>query len=209
MPVQDYFKHKGYVDVNTVRHEHFLWMGIPLEGKTVFETGAGIGDHTEWLLKQKVAHVYVNEARSESVEYIRKRFADDTRVTVLPGNLEVCLEQPEFALSVDLVYCYGTLYHLANPREVLLQLSMIGEMLALELLAGDGNLNGAYKESADDPSQSFTGNGYRPLQQDVTQWLMAAFEYVYLPSQPVPGGRSVWIAAHAPIMNPRLAEVED
>lgn len=44
---QDNFRTPRYTILNQVRWEAFLRLGISLEGKTVFEPAAGIGDQTE------------------------------------------------------------------------------------------------------------------------------------------------------------------
>src|SRR5207247_9580540 len=77
--------------LNQLRWFHFLSMGIPLAGKTVFEPGAGIGDQTQWLLNQGAKHIYVNDGRPDNLQVIRDRFGDDPRLTFVQGDLERCL----------------------------------------------------------------------------------------------------------------------
>lgn len=54
------FRTERYHALNKARWEHFLSMGIPIEGKAIFEPGAGIGDQTEWLLNQGAKYIWVN-----------------------------------------------------------------------------------------------------------------------------------------------------
>src|SRR5262245_26453861 len=92
-------------------------MDLPIEGKTIFEPGAGIGDQTEWLLEQGAKHVWVQDGREDNVAAIRERFGfgEDERVTVLPaGDLEKCLPDIDIPF-VDLVFCYGVYYHIRDP----------------------------------------------------------------------------------------------
>src|SRR4051812_26674511 len=108
------FRNPRYELLNECRWTHFVSMGLPLAGQTIFEPGAGIGDQTEWLLSQGVKHIHVNDGRPDNLDIVRERFGSDPRVTFVEGNLEKCLGDPGFHFKVDFVFCYGVYYHLSD-----------------------------------------------------------------------------------------------
>ena len=103
------FRTGRYALLNKCRWDHFLRMGLSVQGKTVFEPGAGVGDQTEWLLKQDPRQIFVNDGRKKNLEIVHERFGNDPRVSYHEGDLETCL--PSFTFHVDFIYCYGVYYH--------------------------------------------------------------------------------------------------
>ena len=179
------FRTERYAKLNQVRWEHFLSMEISLVGKTVFEPGAGIGDQTEWLLGQGVRHIWVQDGRECNVEVILERFRDDKRVTILPatdiesGIIDHAQEVP----FVDLIFCYGVYYHIADRPPtfpVLHELARMGEMIVLDYLVGNDN---EADYGYDNPSTSINRKGFRPYPETMLSALNEVFGYGYSPKR--------------------------
>lgn len=175
------FRTERYTVLNNLRWELFLKMGLPLTGKTVFEPGAGIGDQTGWLLEQGVKHIHVNDGRAENLQFIQDRFKNDPRLSFVLGNIEECLDWPEFKFTVDLVFCWGVYYHINDPISdfrVMRQLSAIGPTIAFDYLEGSD-----YTESYhyDSPSTSVSRLATRPKTETLVSGLKDVWGYVYLP----------------------------
>ncbi len=187
--------------LNAMRWETFLSLGIPIEGKTIFEPGAGIGDQTQWLLDRGAKHVVVNDGREGNLEVIRERFGTDQRLKYLLGDLE--RELVWASEKVDLVFCWGVYYHLNESFPafpIMKGLANIGKTIVLDYLEGE-DLEISY--GYDNPSTSLSRFAFRPR----TETLMKALKYVwghaYLPKKqlewvdPVaPETRLIAVASH-------------
>ena len=205
------FRTSRYASLNEARWKHFLWMGIKLAGKRLFEPGAGIGDQTQWLLAQGASHIYVNDGRPENLEYIQKRFEGDSRLTFVQGELEKCLDEPQFQFQVDFIYCYGVYYHLNESLEdmnIMRKLSRIGPTIAFDFLVGT-NKPAFY--GYDNPSTSLSQWGIRPETSTLMQKLKEVWGYAYLPKEQLPWKdpensepRLIGIASRVPLNNPNL-----
>ncbi len=198
--------------LNAMRWETFLSLGIPIEGKTIFEPGAGIGDQTEWLLRQGAKHVYVNDGRSGNLDVIRGRLGIDHQVTFVLGDLEHCLVYPEFQFKADLVFCWGVYYHLRESFPafpIMKGLANIGETIVLDYLEGEDN---EHHYGYDNPSVSFSGFAFRPRTETLMKALKYIWGYSYLPKKqlewvdPVaPETRLIAVASHVSLDdNPNL-----
>ena len=167
-----------YLRHNARRMEHLSSLGLALHNKSVLETGAGIGDHSHFFLDRK-CQVTITEAREDNLRVLRERYPDE-RVMALD------LESPtEGAIEPhEIVYCYGTLYHINDPVSTLNYLAdHCTQMLLLESCVsfGDADRVLTVPEPQENVSQAFSGTGSRPTRQQVLQTLQAKFDYVYLP----------------------------
>jgi len=210
---QENFRTERYAKLNQVRWDHFLSIGIPLEGKTIYEPGAGIGDQTEWLLSQGVAHIWVQDGRECNADVIAQRFAFDSRVTVLPdADLESGLLDPAQQIPfVDLIFLYGVYYHIADRPPtfpVLHELAGMGEMIALDYLAGNDN---EVDYGYDNPSTALNQKGFRPYPETVLSALNDVWGYGYSPikqlewTDPLAAEtRLIAVGSHLLIDNPNL-----
>jgi SAM-dependent methyltransferase len=168
----DYLRH------NARRQEHLASLGIPVGGKSVLEVGAGIGDHTHYFL-DRGCRVTITEARDENLRLLRKRYPSmDIR--------RLDLENPCALIGApfDVVYCYGTLYHLSNPASAIQSLSdNCSSLLLLETCVSFGNEISVnpVSENQRNPSQAFSGTGCRPTRPWVMRELQKYFEFVYVP----------------------------
>jgi hypothetical protein len=179
------FRTERYAKLNQVRWDHFLSMGIPLKGKTVFEPGAGIGDQTEWLLSQDVLHVWVQDGRECNRDVIDDRFRSNRRVTVLPAlDLERHFLDPLDQIPfVDLIFCYGVYYHLADrppTYDILRELAGMGELIALDYLAGNDN---EVDYGYDNPSTALNQKACRHRPETLLKALNDIWGYGYSPKR--------------------------
>lgn len=217
-----------YLRHNQRRLEHLASLGLPLADRSVLEVGAGIGDHTSFFL-DRGCRVLCTEGRRENLEVLRARFAGDPRVTVQALDLEQAARGQGLGaapLPVDIVYCYGLLYHLSDPTFALSFLGACARHLLLletSVSFGEGEAINLVAEDATQASQALSGQGCRPTRRWVFNRLRASFPHVYLPrtqpcheefpldwSGPAAGpaapslSRAVFIASRAPLESPLL-----
>lgn len=205
---------------NVKRLEHLASLKLPIEGATVLEVGAGIGDHTSFFLDRGCA-VTTSDAREENLQRLSARYPS-LRVIALD------LDDPPADIpgSFDIVYCYGTLYHLKYAEKAIVFMSRCcASMLLLETCVsyGDEALLNQCPENLSNPTQSVTGVGCRPTRRWVYETLKKHFACVYMPvTQPdheefptdwtVPPAdkkrlaRAVFIASRRPIANGLLSD---
>jgi len=182
--VWDCFHSDRYTHLNNLRWDLLLRTGIPIAGQTIFECGAGIGDQTEWLLNQGAARVIVNDGREANLEIIKRRFAGDPRLTFILGNLEDCLERPEFNFTADLVYLWGVYYHLNDSLtefQVLRGLARIAPVVVFDYLESAGDTDWVERYDYDNPSTSISRRSGRPTRQTMIAGLKKTFGYAYMP----------------------------
>jgi hypothetical protein len=162
---------------NQRRQEHLASLGLDINGATVLEVGAGIGEHTSFFI-DRGCHVVSSEVRPENLKILRLRYPD---IRVLDLDLD---NSPMLNESFDIVYCYGTLYHLRNPEKAIEFLSgCCKKMLLLDTCVTFGNEDALYycPEDATNPSQSISGIGCRPTRRWVYNQLKKYFRFIYLP----------------------------
>lgn len=172
------FLSNHYQRHNQRRLEHLASLGLNINGLTVLEVGAGIGDHTSFFLDRD-CRVVTSDARHKNIEILRSRYPD---LTVL----HLDLDNPPLAFGrlFDIVYCYGLLYHLKNPtRAIEFMANRCRKVLLLETCVsfGDQVLLNPCSENAADPAQAISGMGCRPTRRWVYNHLNKYFEFVYLP----------------------------
>jgi hypothetical protein len=208
-----------YVRHNQRRQEHLASLGLALSGQSVLEVGAAIGDHTSFFL-DRGSTVIVTEAQEQNLALLRARYPD-LDVRSLDLN-----EPPAEAIEVDIVYCYGTLYHLERPAAAIAWMARCAKrMLLLEtcVAAGEGDRLHPFDEQPGAPENAASGHGCRPTRSWVRRELAARFSHVYVPlTQPSheefpldwsgpeligqPLTRAVFIASREMLVNPLLSE---
>jgi hypothetical protein len=176
-PEKSFLSHH-YQRHNQRRLEHLASLGLNINGLTVLEVGAGIGDHTSFFLDRD-CRIVTSDARHENIEFLRSRYPD---LTVL----HLDLDNPPLAFGrlFDIVYCYGLLYHLKNPtRAIEFMANCCRKVLLLETCVsfGDQVLLNPCSENAANPAQAISGMGCRPTRRWVYNHLNKYFEFVYLP----------------------------
>lgn len=206
------FRTERYAFLNKLRWDLFLETGIKLKGKTVFEPGAGIGDQTEWLLNQGVKSVIVNDGRQENLTFIKERFGDDKRLSYVLGDLETCLDKPEFNFTVDFVFCWGVYYHINDPFtdwHIMKGFRRIGPTIAFDYLQGTDTTD---YYGYDNPSTSLSRYGIRPATETLVENLRKIWGHVYMPKKQMdwhdPAAayhpRRICVASRVPLSSPGL-----
>lgn len=210
---------------NTARRlEHLATLGLDLFGRTVLELGAGIGDLTTFFVDRDCT-VHSTEPRAGNLEILRRRYADEPRVTVETLDLDPPPPAPRSPPGPwDVVFCYGVLYHLSNPEAALDYMAACCRgLLLLESIcsAGDDDAVNPKPEQRELAGSAVTGRGCRPTRVWIHRTLRDRFEYVYVPStQPhhcefpldwtVPwhdhAARAIFIAARAPVAGSMLLD---
>lgn len=214
------FHSRHYLEHNRSRLEHLESLSLNLNGQTVLEVGAGIGDLTPFFL-DRGCQVTALEGRRENLEILKSRYPE-------VAAHQIDMDQPPEGLidTHDIVFCYGLLYHLHKPAEALEFMARnTGKLLLLSTCVsyGDGDDVNIVKEYVKNPSQALSGLGCRPTRNWIFNQLKKHFEYVYMPAtQPnhpefptdwieEPANkkaltRSVFIASRSPIDNPLLLD---
>ena len=222
MDPKDVFHAKFYLLHNEKRLEHLKSLKLPIKkGSTVFEVGAGIGDHTDFFVS-KGCEITTSDGRVENYNQLKEKFPN-CNVELL--DLENVKPSELLDKEFDIVYCYGTLYHLSNPEFALEYLAKrCKKMLLLETCVsfGSESLTNICPESPRDPSQSVSGKGCRPTRPWIFNKLNTLFDHVYMPlTQPNhvefpedwtvaptnPINRAIFVASRNKINNKLLVEV--
>jgi len=219
MEPSDIFWSTHYTRHNQRRQEHLASLGLALTDRTVLEVGAGIGDHTSFFLDRNCT-VTVTESQEQNLAILRTR-NPELHISRLDLN-----DPPREPITADIVYCYGTLYHLHEPAIAIRWMtSCATDMLLLEtcVAAGEGETVHPFEESAGNPDNSTDGYGCRPTRSWIRRELAIGFAHVYIPllqpsheefpldwSRPELADetliRAVFVASHLPIVNPLLTE---
>lgn len=175
MPVET-FHSVHYLRHNDKRLQHLDALNLVKQGMKVLEVGAGIGDHTRFLLS-KGCIVTATEARPGNLKILKETFPQ-VEVTLL----DLDAPDPNFKSGFDTIYCYGTLYHLSKPNVGIKFMAERGQLLLLETCVsyGNGVSVNLLQENVSDPSQSFNGFGCRPTRPWVFAELKKYYPFVYV-----------------------------
>jgi len=213
------FDHPHANAINKARLNHLASLGLKLENSTVLEVGAGIGLLTGFFEKLECT-ILSTDARETNVEEHRRRYPH-RRVEL--ADLSESGSHDRFG-EFDIVFCYGTLYHLSNPALAIKDLSKACRaLLLLETCVypiDNGGIN-SIKEPESALDQSFEGIGCRPARNWVLSELRKQFPYAYVTaSQPDHSDfplnwpvlqkkrltRSVFVASKTPLDMPILLQ---
>jgi len=163
--------------INAARLDHLASLGLDLENKRVLETGAGVG-HLTGFWEERDCEIVGLEGRKT---VMRENLRRHPHHEVFVADLTV----PDLASRFgrfDIVFCYGTLYHLDNPEVGLQNMAeMCQGLLLLETMVwheDDGGIH--FGKEALDPHQSLHGLGCRPARDWVMAQLRERFEHAYL-----------------------------
>lgn len=214
-PVEE-FHAPHYVRHNQRRLEHLASLGLDIVGRTVLDVGCGIGDHTSFFLDRDCV-VTAADLREENLHVLRGRYP-----SVRTGQLDLDDPDPVLDIEAEIVYCYGTLYHLERPAEALAFLAQCSSsLLLLEAAVSKGEASRLHM--VPEPigsSMGASGVGNRPTRRWIHDRLREHFEYVYVPlTQPAHGefpldwsaelpygiGRAIFVASREPLDNPLLS----
>jgi len=204
--------------INKARQEHLASLGLDLKGKRVLEVGAGIGLHTPFFLERD-CEVVVTDGNRENVAEIRRRHP---RLRVEQVDLDKD-ESLEPLGAFDIVYCYGLLYHLANPERAIARLAEVchGQLL-VETCVSLGNYPEViFLRDYEGRNQAVSGVACRPTRVWMRDTLARYFGYAYLaktqpnhPDFPVDWDRpetrilyrAVFVGSRVALANPNLTD---
>lgn len=175
----DSFSSDYYQNHNRKRFEHLASLDLIAPGSTVLEVGAGIGDHTAFLLDSG-CKITSTDARQMNLDVLRSEYPDiDARI------LNMDNPPPDFNEKFDIVYCYGLLYHLKEPAMAIKFMSNIcKKILLLETrvsFGGEESLNPVF-ENQEHLGTAASGVGCRPTRKWVYNQLRLHYEFVYIPA---------------------------
>lgn len=162
--------------INKARMDHLATLGLPIDGASVLEVGAGIGLLTGFF-EQRGCDVLSTDARPENAAEIKRRHPG-RRAAVLD------LEHPEQVSKLgkfDVVFCYGTLYHLEAPEPALQALSHAADLILLETCLTPGRDEASpHVEEMLFMNQAMTGLGSRPTRTWVMNRLVKYWGHGYI-----------------------------
>jgi SAM-dependent methyltransferase len=161
--------------INSARLDHLATFGLPIDGTRVLEVGAGVGLLTGFF-EARGCRVLSTDGRSENVDEMRRRFPHrDVR------HFDLDRDNDWTPLGrFDIVFCYGTLYHLAKPADALTALAAVSDMLLLETCLTPGSHTAVHlvRESSSS-NQALGGIGCRPTRPWVMDHLRALWGHAY------------------------------
>jgi SAM-dependent methyltransferase len=207
-----------YTGITKSRLEHLTSLNLPLENSTVLEVGAGVGYLTSYF-ENLGCRVLSTDAREENNIEHRKRFPQrDVRYFDLDSQ-----KGKEFG-SFDIVFCYGTLYHLSNPGFAIENLARLtGKFFLLETCVNNtdnGSIN-LTRDMAFLDDQSIYGIGCKPGRDWIMAKLKRHFPFAYITAsqpanpdfpvewpvtEPKRNLRSIFVASRERIESPLLLE---
>lgn len=173
----DVFLSTDALAINEARLSHLASLGLDLAGKKVLEVGGGIGLHT-CFFESLGCSVTFTDGRPENVREAQRRHPHRTTAVL---DLDEQTDLTRFGMF-DVIYCYGTLYHLAKPSEALHALSRIcREKILLETCVTPGEEEQLHplSEPAANPNQAASGVGCRPTRPWVMSQLREHFGFAY------------------------------
>ena len=172
----DVFLSDNALAINRARQAHLGSLGLAIEGKAVLEVGAGIGLHTKFFLDRGCT-VVVTDGNKENVAEIKRRHPGLRAERLdLDGDSDLA-----FLGSFDIVYCYGLLYHLADPDRALKRMASVCRgTLLLETCVSLGRFSEVtFLEDFRSNNQATTGIGCRPTRYWIMEKLKEHFGNAY------------------------------
>jgi SAM-dependent methyltransferase len=213
------FDQQHFLEITNAQLEHLVSLNLDMNNCSVLEVGAGVGNLTH-LFESINCKILSTDAREGLVTEHRKRFPD-RKVEV--ADLELSKTYNRFGIF-DIVFCYGTLYHLSNPEFAIEKLSKkCKKFFLLETCVfpiDNGKVNLEF-EISDLKFNSIHGVGCRPARNWIMEKLKKYYPYSYVTAhQPKhflyslnwPSvnqnyyGRAVFIGSKIKLNNPLLLE---
>ncbi len=165
-----------YEAITEARLSHLATLDLPVEGRSVLDVGCGIGRLSEFFTARG-CDVLCVDGREQNIEELRRLYPD-RRAAVVDVETDGLGEHGSF----DVVFCYGLLYHLADPFAFLRRAAAIcGELLILETCVCDAEEPiVSLVSDPDDPTMALHALASRPSPAYVAAALRSSgFEHVY------------------------------
>jgi SAM-dependent methyltransferase len=167
--------------INKARLENLASLGLPIDGSSVLDVGAGPG-HLAQFFVQRGCRVVSTDARRENIERMHELY---------PGHEGHVADVQRDDLTqfgrFDIVFCYGLLYHLEDPIAALRNMAAAcDDLLLIETMVCDSTapvlrLEDEYLSA----NQALRGLAQRPSPTWVSTALdRIGFHNVYLPERP-------------------------
>ncbi|MCJ7696905.1 MAG: class I SAM-dependent methyltransferase [Thermoplasmata archaeon] len=173
------FDTQDALGINLARQDHLASLGLDLANKSVLEVGAGVGKHTAFFEKLGCT-VISTDARPENVvEHLRRYPYRKGRVEVVDLSIP---ESHSRVVAFNIIYCYGTLYHLNLPGLCIKDLSnSCTELFLLETCVNplDNNAINPVEENHEPKNQSVHGVGCRPSRDWIMDEMRKYYPFVY------------------------------
>ncbi len=173
------FEEGFYRDITEARAAHFKSLDLNVAGKSVIDIGCGIG-HFSQMLSQMGADVTCVDGRPENIARLLELYPG-SNACVVDAETDLLLTLGRF----DVVFCYGLLYHLADPLGFLRRAASISvDWIILETCIMDANIPAVRLVPEDDTnnSQALNAMGCRPSSAYVAFGLKSSgLQHVYVP----------------------------
>ncbi len=166
------------VQLNRARIDHLRSLGLPLRGRRVLDVGCGVG-HLAQFFVEEGCEVLCVDGRKENIDRLRSLYPH-LQARVFDLETDSLSELGRF----DIVFAYGTLYHLENPFRAIRSLGSICDgLLLIETMVADHHLPVIrMAEETSSYNQALQNVGSRPTPSFIVLALRAAgFQYIYAP----------------------------
>jgi SAM-dependent methyltransferase len=208
-----------YGVINKARLDHLASLSLgDLSRKSVLEVGAGIGLLTKFF-EDRNCSVVSTDGNPKNVKVMRRMYP---WCKIEHLDLDQVSGISKFG-QFDIIFCYGTLYHLSKPQQALKALSSVcREKILLETCVSLGRHSDLiFIREPIGTDQAISGVGCRPTRQWVMEALREYWGHAYItrtqPSHPqFPADwdilsiqlayRAVFVGSKHPLRNPDLLE---
>ena len=174
------FDQPFYTAITDARLAHLATLELPLEGRSVIDVGCGIGRLSEFFV-ERGCDVLCVDGREENISRLRRNYPD-RRAAVVDVEGDELLAHGEF----DVFFCYGLLYHLAEPFGFLRRAAQVcRELMVIETCICDAEEHVSFLvRDPPDPTMALEEIGSRPSPSYIAAALRAGgFEHVYSPRE--------------------------
>ena len=169
------FETADALHINRARMDHLASLGLPIDGRSVIEVGAGIGLLSAFF-ETRGCRLLSTDGRDDNVAEMGRRFPQRS---VRQLDLDVTTDLSSFG-RFDIAFCYGTLYHLARPADALRALASVSDLLLLETCLTPGShVDVHLVRESDSSNQALAGVGCRPTRPWVMEQMRALWGHAY------------------------------